>query len=93
MSDDLEVIMRDECAADAGTKQPQGMGEALVYNFFERDPYTRRHRSRSMADITVPEVPNAVAAAIMGRGNNANGGGPGNGAIGNGKIRVTPAEV
>lgn len=91
MSDDLEVIMRDECAAGAGTKQPQGMGEALVYNFFERDPYTRRHRSRSMADISVPEVPDAVAANIVGRG--SMNGAAGNGTVGNGKIRVTPAEV
>ena len=90
MSDDLEVIMRDECAADGGTKQPLGMGEALVYNFFERDPYTRRHRSRSMADISVPAVPDSVAANIMGRGS-ANDV-VGNGVVGNGKIRVTPAE-
>lgn len=89
MSDDLEVIMEDECAPDAGTKQPQGVGEALVYNFFERDPYTRRHRSRSVGDISIPEIPVSVAANAVGNANGA----AGHGNVGNGKIRVTPAEV
>lgn len=84
MSDDLEVIMED-----AGAKQPQGVGEALVYNFFERDPYTRRHRSRSVGDIAIPEIPASVAASVVGVSNGV----AGQSTVGNGKIRVTPAEV
>lgn len=48
MSDDLEVVLEeDPIPANAKSNVPQ----ALKYDFFQRDPYTRRHRSKSMATV------------------------------------------
>lgn len=64
MSDDLEVIMDEDPTAAVASRQPRGVGEALVYNFFDRDPYTRRHRSRSLIGMYDPDlVPGATLPA------------------------------
>lgn len=56
MSDDLEVILEEDPVVP---NYKPNLPEALVYNFFERDPYTRRHRSRSMmTEANVPRRPN-----------------------------------
>lgn len=73
MSDEnLEVVMDDDPLLPQVSRHPKGVGEALVLNFFDRDPYTRRHRSRSMAEFPVTGPNLAPTAAIA------------NGAVGNG---------
>lgn len=89
MSDEnLEVVMDDDPLLPQVSRHPKGVGEALVLNFFDRDPYTRRHRSRSMAEFPVP-MPNVVPTA-------ATAGDVGNG-VANGHVggvpRVVSAEV
>lgn len=71
MSDDnLEVVMDDDPLLPQKSRHPKGMGEALVLNFFDRDPYTRRHRSRSMADFPIPAdvLPSVATTGAVGNG-------------------------
>ena len=73
MSDEnLEVVMDDDPLLPQVTRHPKGVGEALVTNFFDRDPYTRRHRSRSMAEFPVANQdlgPTAATTdAVVGNG-------------------------
>lgn len=63
MSDDMDVVMDDDPLRSDVSRHPTGVGEALVYNFFDRDPYTRRHRSKSLAEFTAPAPMGAPAAA------------------------------
>lgn len=101
MSDDLEVIMDEDPFLPTHSRHPQGVEEALIYNFFDRDPYTRRHRSRSMADIAVPnavlhEAVISSSGAVNGVANNSNSNGNGNTLhrIGNGAVvRLMSAEM
>lgn len=89
MSDEnLEVVMDDDPLMPQVSRHPKGVGEALVLNFFDRDPYTRRHRSRSMAEfpVAMPELgPRPAVAGAVGNG-------VGNGHVG-GVPRLTSAEV
>lgn len=90
MSDEnLEVVMDDDPLLPQVSRHPKGVGEALVMNFFDRDPYTRRHRSRSMAEFPalLPGgiVPTPATAAAIGNG-------VGNGHVG-GVPRLVSAEV
>eukprot|EP00903_Cladosiphon_okamuranus_P016860 g15546.t3 len=56
--ENVEVVMDDDPLLPQVSRRPRGVGEALVFNFFDRDPYTRRHRSRSMAELPagMPEL-------------------------------------
>lgn len=89
MSDEnLEVVMDDDPLMPNVSRHPKGVGEALVLNFFDRDPYTRRHRSRSMAEFPDPTadlVPTAATAGAIGND-------VGNGHVG-GVPRLVSAEV
>lgn len=72
MSDDLEVILEeDPIPANAKPNVPQ----ALKYDFFQRDPYTRRHRSKSMATANdvLPMAGVAVPAPELATGVMTNG--------------------
>lgn len=70
MSDDMDVVMDEDPLLPQVSRHPKGVGEALVINFFDRDPYTRRHRSRSMAEVTYPSPDNTAMATAV-----TNGGG------------------
>lgn len=80
MSDDLDVVMDADPLMPQVSRYPKGVGEALVHSFFDRDPYTRRHRSKSLVDVPnpIPGVTPAsmVAAAENGIGNSHGGGVP-----------------
>lgn len=87
MSDDLDVVMEADPLMPEVKRYPRGVGEALVHSFFDRDPYTRRHRSKSMVDFPQPVsavTPVAMAAAAE------NGAGSGHGS---GVPRLVSAEV
>lgn len=101
MSDDLEVIMDDDPLMPGPSAHPHGAEDAPMYYFFDRDPYTHRHRSRSMVDVYADTAPSS-AAAVRGFGTNGGtaAGGlvngtsnhAGSGAV-NGHVRLTSAEV
>ncbi len=89
MSDDMDVVMDEDPLVPEVSRHPKGVGEALVLNFFGRDPYTRRHRSRSMADINLP-LPEPTTPIL------SNGAAVGNGVRGSGVppvARLMSAEV
>lgn len=89
MSDEnLEVVMDDDPLMPQVSRHPKGVGEALVTNFFDRDPYTRRHRSRSMAEFPVANQDLEPTAATT----DAVGNGVGNGHVA-GVPRLVSAEV
>lgn len=91
MSDDIDVVMDDDPLRPQVSHHPKGVGEALVFNFFDKDPYTRRHRSRSMVEHPAPAPMNVAAtAATAVVGANGNGVGSGHGS---GVPRLTSAEV
>eukprot|EP00752_Nemacystus_decipiens_P004067 g3724.t1 len=85
MSDDnLEVVMDDDPLMPQVSRHPTGVGAALVTSFFDRDPYTRRHRSRSMAEFPVANAdlaPNTAATDAVENG------------VGNGHIAGVPRLV
>lgn len=91
MSDDMDVVMDDDPLRPQVSRHPKGVGEALVFNFFDRDPYTRRHRSRSMAEFTGP-TPMDTAANAAAAGTSTTGNSVGNG-HGSGVPRLVSAEV
>lgn len=65
MSDDLEVILEEDPVQveyPVDSVRRSKVPDALIYDFFERDPYTRRHRSRSMAEV--PNVPTSQRGAV-----------------------------
>lgn len=93
--------MDEDPMVPVASRHPNGVGEALIYNFFDRDPYTRRHRSRSMAEIYDPMPPHGVSpAAVNGVGNGVTSNGANNGVpipsvhtVGNGVVRLMSAEL
>lgn len=82
MSDDLEVILEEDPVVPS---QKPNLPEALMYNFFERDPYTRRHRSRSMAEQHANVPVGHVDGIGITNGSNGNSG--------IGQMRLKSAEV
>lgn len=69
--------------------------ETLVFNFFEKDPYTRRHRSRSMAGLNLPMNHGTGAPKVNGVTDVANSipGGVTNGNGNSHMTRLKSAEV
>lgn len=94
MSDDMDVVMDEDPLMPQVSRHPKGMGEALVISFFDRDPYTRRHRSRSMAEIPHP-LPdsNAIVATAVTNGGGVLSTASGEYEHGGGVPRLTSAEV
>lgn len=97
MPDDLEVIM-DEGTHERAKSRLGGVGDALVYNFFDRDPFTRRHRSRSVGGImdVMPHHEPSVAVNGLGGGVATNGNGnigSSTHAHGTGVVRLMSAEM
>lgn len=86
MSDDVDVIMEEDPLVPQVSRHPKGVGEALVLNFLDRDPYTRRHRSRSMADINLP-MPEPATPTLS---NGAVGNGVGSNGQSNNGVPVVP---
>lgn len=85
MSDDLEVILEEEpvqAEYPVNPRRKANVPEALKYDLFERDPYTRRHRSRSMA-----EVPNMPMTEAVESNNAVSNGLAANGMMSSGAMR------
>lgn len=81
--------MDDDPLLPQVSRHPKGMGEALVMSFFDRDPYTRRHRSRSMAEFPA-SMPGEIGPTAAATGAVVNGVGNG---YGGGVPRLVSAEV
>lgn len=71
MSEDLDVIKDEESVS----RTPQGLAETRVYNFFDRDPYTRRHRSRSIIGVIDPLHLTGTIKSAINTGNTSGAGG------------------
>lgn len=93
MSDDMDVVMEEDPLVPQVSRHRKGVGEALVINFFDRDPYTRRHRSRSMAEVTYPSPDDAVVATAVTNGGGVLSTASGEYEHGGGVPRLTSAEV
>ncbi|CBN74518.1 putative sulfate permease family protein [Ectocarpus siliculosus] len=93
MSDDMDVVMDEDPLVPQVSRHPKGVGEALIINFFDRDPYTRRHRSRSMAEVAYPSPDDAVVATAVTNGGGVLSTASGDYDHGGGVPRLTSAEV
>lgn len=87
--------MDDDPLVPGPAAYPRGPEDTVMYNFFVRDPYTRRHRSRSMADVYTDTLPSS-SAALHGVGTNgtaAFGIINGTNNVADGHVRLKSAEV